>query len=72
MIRKSERYSWLLPRIIPALCIVLVADGLGELVGYLSGPGNAPIYLGTIEFNRVRFMNAPDQADYQQMIESLA
>ena len=42
------------------------------MVGYVWGPGNAPIYLGTIEFNRARFMNAPDKAAYQQMIEGLA
>jgi len=72
MLRSSERYSRLLPQVIPALCIVLLADGLGEMIGYVWGPGNAPIYLGTIEFNRVRFMNTPDKAAYQQMIESLA
>jgi len=72
MIRRSERYSWLFPRIIPMLCIVLLADGLGELVGYLTGPGHAPVYLGTVEFNRVRFMNASDKAAYHQMIGTLA
>ena len=67
MLRTSERYSWLVPRVIPMLCIALIADGLGELVGYISGPGNAPVYLGSIEFNRVRFMNSADKADYRAM-----
>jgi Glycosyltransferases, probably involved in cell wall biogenesis len=72
MLRKSKEYSWLFPRILPALCTMLLADGLGELAGYIAGPGDAPRFLGTIEFNRVRFMNPSDKADYAAMIGELA
>ena len=72
MLRHSERYSWLVPRVIPMLCVALLADGLGELAGYLTGPGNAPLYLGSIEFDRVRFMNASDTAAYQALIGAIA
>lgn len=72
MLRKSTQYSWLFPKILPALCTMLLADGLGELCGYIAGPGDAPRFLGTIEFNRVRFMNHSDKADYADMIGALA
>ncbi|HUQ48352.1 MAG TPA: glycosyltransferase family A protein [Gemmatimonadaceae bacterium] len=68
MVRASDRYSALFPRIIPMLALAVVADGLGEMVGYILGPGGAPDFLGTIEFNRVRSLNDTDQADYWKMI----
>lgn len=64
MIRASTTYSWLFPRIVPLLILVLIVDGFGELVGYVTGPGNAAKVLGTIEFNRLRFMNDADRATY--------
>lgn len=64
MVRSSAAYSWLFPRIVPMLVIVLIVDGFGELVGYVTGPGNAAKILGKIEFNRVRFMNEADRATY--------
>jgi len=60
MLASSGRYSFLLPRILPALVTCLAADGLGELVGYVAGPGSSPEKLGAIEFNRRRFMNSRD------------
>lgn len=68
MLRKSERYSWLIPRVIPMLCVAVITDGAGELVGYLAGPGDSPHYLGLIEFNRERFMNASDRAEYRSIL----
>jgi hypothetical protein len=59
----SARYSFLLPGILPALITCLAADGFGELVGYVSGPGSSPENLGAIEFNRRRFMNSRDVAE---------
>lgn len=64
MLTASEQYSWLLPRIIPMLCMAVVADGLGEMVGYVMGPGDAPELLGVIEFDRLKAMNTVDRADY--------
>jgi hypothetical protein len=71
MLRLSKEYTWLFPRIFPALFTMLLADGLGELAGYISGPGDAPRFLGTIEFNRVRFMNPSDKADYAGLMGEL-
>lgn len=67
LLHGSERYSWLIPGIIPMLCMAVVTDGLGELAGYIMGPGDSPRYLGLIEFNRVKAMNAPDRAEYWKM-----
>jgi hypothetical protein len=67
MLRTSERYSWLVPRVIPMLCMAVVTDGLGEMTGYILGPGDSPRYLGLIEFNRPRSMSASDRAEYWKM-----
>lgn len=67
MLRSSERYSWLIPRVVPMLCLAVVTDGLGEMTGYILGPGESPRYLGLIEFNRLRAMNAVDRAEYWKM-----
>jgi hypothetical protein len=68
MLRSSERYSSLIPRIIPMLCLAVLTDGLGELVGYITGPGDSPRYLGLIEFKRWNVMNASDQKDFWKMV----
>lgn len=64
MLISSERYSRLVPRIIPMLCLAVVTDGLGEMAGYILGPGDSPLYVGRIEFNRLRSMNTRDRAEY--------
>jgi hypothetical protein len=63
LIAQSNNYKFLIPKVLPALALYVLVDGLGEMVGYLSGPGDAPAYLGSIEFDRRRFMNAQDCAD---------
>lgn len=68
MLMASERYSSLVPRIIPMLCLAVLADGLGEMVGYVTGPGDSPRYLGMVEFKRWNVMNASDRQDYFRMI----
>jgi hypothetical protein len=69
VVRRSPLHSGLLPRIVPMLLLALIADGSGELVGYLMGPGDAPRILGSIEFNRIRFMNAADRAELHGAVE---
>ena len=64
MVRASPTYSWLFPKVLPMLALTLLLDGLGELAGYMSGPGGAAMILGEIEFNRVRFMNQADQNEF--------
>jgi hypothetical protein len=63
LITSTDRYSFLLPRVLPALAISLFIDGLGELAGYLTGPGSSPVLLSSIEFDRRRFMTAADCAE---------
>jgi Glycosyl transferase family 2. len=63
MLRSSPAHGSLLPRIMPMLAVVLLVDGLGEIVGYLTGPGNSEVTLGTIEFSRWRFMDDNDRKD---------
>lgn len=52
-------------RVIPALLSLLVLDGLGELTGYIAGPGSSTRALAAIEFERWRFMNAADRTAFQ-------
>jgi glycosyl transferase family 2 len=66
MLRRSPNYGWLFPRVLPSLSMMLIVDGLGEIAGYIAGPGDSPRFLGDIEFNRVRFMNAADSAEFSE------
>ncbi|MEO8578239.1 MAG: glycosyltransferase [Gemmatimonadales bacterium] len=63
-VRASAPHSWLFPRALPMLALMLLLDGIGEIVGYVTGPGGAPDILGQIEFNRVRFMNKADREEF--------
>jgi len=72
MLRSSSRYSALVPRVVPMLCLAVLTDGLGELVGYVTGPGNSPDQLGLIEFKRWEKMNAVDQDDYRKLVGDFA
>jgi hypothetical protein len=60
--RRSPEQRPLLPRIVPTLALTLAVDGLGELVGYALGPGNANAILTRLEFHRPRHLNARDRA----------
>ncbi len=66
MIRSSPTYGYLFPRVLPMLALSLVFDGFGELVGYIVGPGQSARVLGSIEFDRYRYMNEADRRDYRQ------
>jgi hypothetical protein len=72
MIRTSATYSWLFPRVLPMLGLMLLLDGIGELVGYVTGPGGAPEILGQIEFNRARFMNRSDREEFSAAAMQIA
>jgi hypothetical protein len=72
MLRRSDRYSWLLPRLLPRLCTNLLLDGLGELVGYIAGPGRSEFYLGSVEFRRERFITDADRRDLDARDAALA
>jgi hypothetical protein len=70
-VRASSELEPLFPRVLPMLCTVLVVDGLGELIGYVTGAGDSPRFLGSIEFNRVRFLSGEDRSTYERAVRSL-
>jgi glycosyl transferase family 2 len=51
----------LLPRLFLPLAVGLAIDGLGEMVGYAFGMGNAMRVLTDMEFDRRRHLNARDR-----------
>ena len=51
----------LLPRVLPALAVGLVCDGVGEMVGYALGPGGAMAKLSDMEFHRERYLARHDR-----------
>lgn len=48
-------------RALPALFPLLILDGMGEGVGYLSGAGRSMERLGELEMQRVRFLRTADK-----------
>jgi hypothetical protein len=71
LVRSSDRYRWLFPRVLPMLALALLVDGLGELTGYLTGPGDSARILGGIEFDRRRFMKDEDRHDWDEALARL-
>jgi hypothetical protein len=71
LVRSSSELNYLFPRVLPMLLTVLLVDGLGELIGYTTGPGDSPRFLGSIEFNRVRFLAEEDRTNYERAVRSL-
>lgn len=53
----------LLPRVLPALIVGLAFDGVGEMIGYAFGPGEAMATLSDMEFNRERFLVEHDRRE---------
>jgi len=68
---QSSTYRFLMPAVLPALAAALIFDGIGELTGYITGPGDSPKTLGSIEFNRMRFLDAGDRRDLQSRLDEL-
>jgi hypothetical protein len=59
---RTIRSAWLACRVLPLLLLMLIVDGLGEAVGYLTGsPGDAMRILSDGEFHRHRHLNEADQ-----------
>lgn len=62
--RRMSRPGRLSGRILlatPAVVFLLIVDAIGELAGYLSGPGDAPERIAEIDFHRERYINARDR-----------
>jgi len=55
------RQKQLLPRILPSLIIGLAVDGIGEMLGYALGIGDALEKLTDMEFHRERYLNRADR-----------
>jgi hypothetical protein len=51
---------------LPLLTFGLILDGIGQMSGYLFGPGNSPALLATYEYNRIRFVTAEDRERFSQ------
>jgi hypothetical protein len=58
---RPGRPSHLSARLMPLLILGLLCDGLGQMIGYLSGPGNATEKLGQFEFNRIDHITEEDR-----------
>jgi glycosyltransferase involved in cell wall biosynthesis len=58
---RPGRPRHLLPRVLPALMAGLIVDGVGEMVGYAFGPGQAMARLSDMEFHRHRYLAERDK-----------
>lgn len=58
---RPGRPRHLLLRVLPALFVGLMFDGVGEMVGYAVGPGTAMAKLSDMEFHRERYLAAHDR-----------
>ena len=53
-------------RLAPLLGLGLVADGAGQLMGYLAGSGTSPRYLTGFEFGRVNFVPEEERVLWEE------
>lgn len=60
-LRRPGRPQKILPCVLPSLVIGLVLDGIGEMIGYGFGIGDAVEKLTDMEFHRERRMNRRDR-----------
>jgi len=58
---RPGRPRYLLVRLLPLLLFGLLFDGLGQMIGYLTGSGNATDKLGQFEFNRINHITEGDR-----------
>jgi hypothetical protein len=49
-------------RVMPMLLLALLLDGMGQMIGFLFGPGRTEPLLAAFEYNRMRHMTAADAA----------
>lgn len=60
-LRRTGRRKTLLPGILPWLLFGLVMSAVGELVGYVSGPGRSMYHLSRIELHKERHLARGDR-----------
>jgi hypothetical protein len=63
LVRSPSRRQ-LLPRVLPVLVGAVTIGGIGEFVGYATGPGSSSSILGGIEFDRRRSLARVDKVAY--------
>lgn len=63
---RPGRQRNLLPRILPALVMGLILDGVGEMIGYAFGRGHTMEKLSEMEFHRYRYLNKQDQRTFAE------
>jgi hypothetical protein len=51
----------MLPRLLPALILGLLTDGVGQFMGYLAGPGRSRELIAPLEYNRVLHIQPEDR-----------
>ncbi len=56
MAAKAPVVAFMQDHCFPVATLLLIIDGFGEAVGYFLGPGNAMVWITSIEYNRHRFM----------------
>jgi hypothetical protein len=60
-IRRRRRATPSLLRLLPMLAVGLAFDGVGQMVGYLRGPGNAVERAAHYEFHRFHHVPEADR-----------
>ena len=50
----------LLPRLLPAMLVLLAVEAFGEMTGYIFGPGDSSKRIAHVDFHRENFMNPKD------------
>jgi hypothetical protein len=60
-LKQPGRAPGLLPRVLPLLFLGLVVDGMGEMIGYAFGVGQAMKRLSDMEFHRERYLTHRDR-----------
>jgi glycosyltransferase involved in cell wall biosynthesis len=65
-LRRPGRPRNLLPRILPALVMGLILDGVGEMIGYAFGRGHTMEKLSDMEFHRYRYLNKQDKRTFAE------
>jgi glycosyl transferase family 2 len=58
--RRIGRGAAFMARVVPTMCVGLVADGLGQMAGYAFGPGNAHERLAEFEWHRMKHAPQPN------------
>jgi hypothetical protein len=49
------------PGVLPVLTLGLVLDAIGQMVGYLAGPGDSAAWLAEFEYDRLRHVSDGDR-----------